>query len=93
MMNRRWSCLVLSCFVFSLFIMGTTKKELHKRLCRCEQKLKKKYDRTQAIGICVKSVLHKRGYTHRGFTCKKKNKKLILARRKTKKKKRNRQIN
>ena len=56
------------------------KRELHKRLCRCERKLKKLFPRSKSIGICVKSVLHRRGYTHRGFKCRGKGK-LKLTRR------------
>lgn len=65
-----------------------TKREMHQKLCRCERKLKKIFPRSKAIGICVKSVLHSRGYTHKGFTCKGTRKKLKLTnKRKTMKKK------
>lgn len=66
-----------------------TKREIHQKLCRCERKLKKIFPRSKAIGICVKSVLHSRGYTHKGFTCKGTRKKLKLTRKRkqTRKKK------
>jgi hypothetical protein len=52
--------------------MGFTKKKLLKKLCHCIKQVRKIKPESGAIGICVSSVLHRRGKTIKRFSCKKK---------------------
>lgn len=53
--------------------MGFTKKKLLKKLCHCIKQVKtRQINESAAIGICVASVLHRRGKTIKKFSCKKK---------------------
>jgi len=53
--------------------MGFTTKKLLKKLCHCIKQVKKtRLKESAAIGICVSSVLHRRGKTIKKFSCRKK---------------------
>ena len=51
---------------------GYTQKGLSKKFCHCIKQVRKTKPENGAIGICVSSVLHRRGKTIKRFSCKKK---------------------
>ena len=44
---------------------------IKQKMCRCENKLKRRYRRKGSIAICTKSILKSKGLQARNFTCKK----------------------
>lgn len=49
---------------------------LREKLCSCKRKVYKKNKSSKApnnsIGICIKSVLHRKGFRHQSYSCKNK---------------------
>jgi hypothetical protein len=43
---------------------------LIKKICNCTKKLKSKFRKTKAIGVCAESVLKKKNLMYHRFTCK-----------------------
>jgi hypothetical protein len=61
-------------------------KILTSKLCRCIKKIDKKNE-ARSIGICTKTIINNKGFTHGKFTCKKKQGIKLLKKNKTRKNK------